>query len=279
MTERLPDFFIVGAPKAGSTSLYHYLDQHPEIYMSAIKEPNYFADEIRAENLAEELRAGADKDLLEQREFLRGDMKEKRFGGMISEWADYLKLFQNARDEKAVGEASVCYLWSKTAAANIRARIPGAKIVMVLRDPREIAVSLYVQSVAGGHIQGTFRETLEACRRNGSGKFSVVYPFLELGLLYEQVKRFVEAFPREQVLILFYEEYRERRGEVFERIFRFLGVDAQFRPDTSRRYHEFREGAAKAIDPRDREWLGEYYREDVRRLAGMLGRDLGAWVR
>ena len=74
MTERLPDFFIVGAPKAGSTSLYHYLDQHPEIYMSAIKEPNYFADEIRAENLAEELRAGANKDLLEQREFLRGDM-------------------------------------------------------------------------------------------------------------------------------------------------------------------------------------------------------------
>ena len=89
----------------------------------------------------------------------------------------------------------------------------------------------------------------------------------------------MEAFPREQVLILFYEEYRERQGEVFERIFRFLGVDAQFRPDTSRRYHEFREGAAKAIDPRDREWLGEYYGEDVRRLAGMLGRDLGAWVR
>src|ERR1700722_13551212 len=127
----LPSFFIVGAPKAGTTSLYHYLDQHPEIFMSPIKEPNYFASEIRNENLAEELRELADKDLTEQREFLRGAMTEKRIGGMISEWADYLKLFQNARDEKALGEASVCYLWSRTAAENIRAKIPGAKIIMV----------------------------------------------------------------------------------------------------------------------------------------------------
>jgi hypothetical protein len=278
MTMRMPNFFIVGAPKAGTTSLYHYLDQHPEIYMSAIKEPNYFADEIRVENLAEELREAADKDLEEQREFLRGPMTEKRSGGMISEWDDYLRLFQNARAEKALGEASVCYLWSRTAAANIRAKIPGAKIIMVLRDPSEIAFSLYVQSVAGGHIRGTFRETLEACRRNTSEKFSVVYPFLELGLLYEQVKRFLEAFPREQVLIVFYEQYRERQGEMFGQIFRFLGVDAQFTPDTSQRYHEFREGGQLVIDPRDREWLVEYYREDVRRLAGLLGRDLSSWV-
>lgn len=246
--------------------------------MSPIKEPNFFADEIRNENLAEELREGAEKDMAEQREFLRGAMTEKRVGGMISEWDDYLKLFQNAQGEKALGEASVCYLWSRTAAANIRAKIPAAKIIMVLRDPSEIAFSLYVQSVAGGHIRGSFRETIAACRRNTSEKFSVYYPFLELGMLYEQVKRFVETFPRESVLILFYEEYRERQGEVFRRIFQFLGVNEAFAPDTSRRHHDFRDRSL-VMDARDRADLVEFYREDVLRLATLLGCDLSAWAR
>ena len=247
--------------------------------MSPIKEPNYFASEIRAENLADELREEGEKDQQEVQEYLRGPMQEKRFGGMISEWTDYLKLFQNAGREKARGEASVCYLWSKSAAANIRERVPGAKIIMMLRDPCEIAFSLYLQSVAGGHIRGSFRETIEACRRNTSEKFSIVYPFLELGLLYEQVKRFLDEFPRENVLILFYEQYRERPSEVFAQIFRFLGVDPGFVPDTSRRYHEFREGATKAADSGDRECLITYYREDVLRLSNLLDCDLGAWVR
>jgi hypothetical protein len=277
--ERLPNFFIVGAPKAGTTSLYHYLDQHREIFMSPIKEPNYFAAEIRAENLADELREEGEKDRQELREYLRGPMQEKRFGGMVSEWTDYLKLFQNAANEKAVGEASVCYLWSKSAAANIRERVPGAKIIMMLRDPREIAFSLYLQSVAGGHIRGSFRETIEACRRNTSEKFSIVYPFLELGLLYEQVKRFLDRFPRENVLILFYEHYREGPSDIFAQIFRFLGVDPTFVPDTSRRYHEFREGATKAAEPGDREYLITYYKEDVMRLSSLLDCDLSAWVR
>ena len=276
---RLPNFFMVGAPKAGTTSLYHYLDQHPEIFMSPIKEPNLFATEIRMENLSDELRGDAEEDRRELEEYLRGPMLEKRFGGMISEWADYQKLFQNAKGEKAVGEASVCYLWSKTAAANIRERIPQAKIIMMLRDPCEIAFSLYLQSVAGGHIRGSFRETIEACRRNTSEKFSIVYPFLELGLLHEQVERFLDAFPRENVLILYYEEYRERPSEVFAQIFRFLSVDPAFAPDTSRRYHEFRQGANKTADPGDRDYLIAYYGEDVMRLSGLLDRDLGAWVR
>ncbi len=111
----LPNFFIVGAPKAGTTSLYHYLDQHPQIFMSPIKEPNYFATEIRPENFGDELQPQVAEDLRELREYLRGPMPKKSFGGLVSQWDDYLKLFQSAKTEKAIGEASVCYLWSKTA--------------------------------------------------------------------------------------------------------------------------------------------------------------------
>lgn len=316
-TAILPSFFVVGAPKSGTTSLYHYLDQHPEIFMSPIKEPNYFATEIRAENFADELREQVDTDLRELREYLRGPMHEKRFGGLVSEWTDYLKLFQNAKAEKALGEASVCYLWSKTAAAEIHSRIPNAKIIMVLRDPSEVAFSLYLQSVSEGLVRGSFRETVQASLRAKSDKFSLLHPFLELGRYYEQVERFLQVFPRQKVLILFYEEYRKQQAEAIAEIFRFLDVDAGFETNTSQRYLEpriprfiattyflkrsgvwgrasywtpkplrpwlhnlsYRRRAAIAMNSSDRRCLIEYYRNDVEQLSILLDRDLGAWLR
>src|SRR5450755_4155671 len=111
---RLPNFFIVGAPKAGTTSLYHYLDQHPQVYMSAIKEPNFFSAEIREKNFDPKLRRGVARDVRGLREFLSGPMRQKRFGGIGADWEDYLRLFANATNQSALGEASVCYLWSPT---------------------------------------------------------------------------------------------------------------------------------------------------------------------
>src|SRR5882762_3511359 len=124
---QLPNFFIVGAPKAGTTSLYWYLDQHPQVYMSPIKEPNYFAAEIREENFDPKL------DTRGLREFLSGPMREKRFGGIVADWEDYLRLFASANNESALGEASVAYLWSPTAPQRIAGRIPDAKILVMLR--------------------------------------------------------------------------------------------------------------------------------------------------
>src|SRR5665213_879648 len=102
---RLPSFFIIGAPKAGTTSLYHYLDQHPEIFMSAIKEPHFFADEIREEHCDPELRRRMAGENYGLRDFLSGPMREKRFGGIVSDWEDYVRLFANAVNESA--------LWAK----------------------------------------------------------------------------------------------------------------------------------------------------------------------
>jgi hypothetical protein len=243
----LPNFFIVGAPKAGTTSLYHYLDQHPEIYMSPIKEPNYFSSEVRPENFSEELRPRIDDEMQAVNEYLRGPMREKRFGGIVSEWHDYIRLFRNVDGQKAIGEASVCYLWSGTAAANIYSRVPHAKIIMILRDPAERVFSQYLHVLGMGLVRDSFRQEVDASLRHESEQFRVLSPFLEFGLYYGQVKRYLEWFPKERVCIHLFEDYQKEPARVLRDIFDFLGVDSRTVPDTSRKHLEARIPRSVAI--------------------------------
>jgi hypothetical protein len=300
---RLPNFFIVGAPKTGTTSLYHYLDQHPEIYMSAIKEPHYFAAEIREENCDPNLRRTMARENRALREFLSGPMREKRFGGIIADWEDYVRLFANATNESALGEASVCYLWSPTAPARIVERIPDAKILVMLRDPADRAFSQYLRE----HIQRNLRHC--------SGQFNVHYPFLEFGLYSEQLGRYLERFGQ-NVWVGFHEDFKNHPMEVFQSICRFLGVASEFSPDMAHQHLEaqvprmatigwlkrssfwqaaarvtppslrplirrrlIRRPGATRMDPVDRHYLLDFYREDIRKLASLLGRNLDGWLR
>jgi hypothetical protein len=312
----MPNFFVVGAPKAGTTSLYHYLDQHPDICMSLIKEPNYFAAEIRQENFTEVLpETEADQRAL--KEYLRGPMTEKRFGGLVTDWDDYLKLFRNAKDERAIGEASVCYLWSKTAADNIHAKIPAARIIAILRDPVDRAFSQYLQSVTGGRTRSSFPAYVETCLRHRDGELDEFRFCLELGLYCDGVQRFLDRFPRKNVHIVFYEDYQKQQSQILAAMFDFLGVDPTFLPDTGERHHRFqaprslaasyflkksgmwklggklsppglrpflrgltlRRRGHVAVGQRERARLLEYYRDDIRKLEALLVRDLGAWLR
>ena len=243
----LPNFFVVGAPKAGTTSLYHYLDQHPQIYMSPIKEPNYFASEVRPDNFSEELQQQISHEMHTLQEYLRSPMWEKRFGGILQEWEDYLRLFQNVNGEKAIGEASVCYLWSRTAAANIFSRIPDAKIIMILRDPAERAFSQYLHALGMGLVRKSFREEIQTSLRHNDGKFRVLSSFLEFGLYYEQVKRYLELFAIRNVCIHVFEEYQEQPAKVLREIFHFLSVDCSVVPHTSRKHLEARIPRSVAI--------------------------------
>lgn len=273
----LPNFFIVGAPKAGTTSLYHYLDQHPQIFMSPIKEPNYFAPEIRAENFSDELQEGIARDRAELRRYLDGSMSEKRFGALGLEWTDYLKLFGKVQDETVIGEASVCYLWSQSAAGNIFRAVPDAKILMILRDPAERAFSQYMQWVTKDVLRCSFREQVEKSLQSNGRKFELMRPFLEMGLYYEQVKRYLDLFPRENMQVIFYEDYRGDAPGVVAEVLRFLEVDASFSPDMSRRHLAGRVPAS-SMNAEDRACLARYYREDVQRLAALLDRDLAPWL-
>jgi len=312
---RLPNFFLVGAPKAGTTSLYHYLDQHPQIYMSPIKEPNFFAAEIRQENCEAALRRSIARDARGLREYLDGRMCEKRFGGIVANWEDYLRLFANANNQTALGEASVCNLWSPTASERIAGRIPDAKILVMLRDPVARAYSQYLHGVGNGAIRWSFREHIERNLRHRSGQFCVHYPFLEFGLYSQQLNRYLERFG-ENVWIGFHEEFNNRPLNVCQDIFRFLGVSHEFSPDMDKRHLEaqiprlgaiawlrrsgFWQAAARVtpsslrpalrrglmrsagkttMNPSDRDYLVGFYREDTRKLASLVGRNLDAWQR
>ena len=276
---KLPNFFLAGAPKAGTTSLYHYLDQHPQIYMSPIKEPNFFASEIRPENFDSQLQRRAADDAFKLREYLSGLMLEKRFGGIVTEWADYLRLFTSAATEAALGEASVCYLWSPSAPTQIAERIPGAKIVLMLRDPAAREFSEYVQCLGSGAIQGPFRDYIRNCLDHRSPPFCIHYPSLDLGFYAEQLRRYLHLFGP-NVWIGFYEDFCARPLEIYRDICRFLSVATDFVPDMRQQYltatHQFR---GMAIDPADRRLLIDLYRDDIAQLATLVNRNLDHWLR
>ena len=124
----------MGTGKAGTTSLHHYLNQHPQIYMSPVKEPCYFASEIRRDHLSPAM----ERNIRRQTGRLAGRLNDGKpvhpLGWLAVEWDDYLRLFQGVTDETAIGEASAAYLWSESAARNIHTRIPNAKIIMILRE-------------------------------------------------------------------------------------------------------------------------------------------------
>jgi hypothetical protein len=297
----LPNFFIVGAPKAGTTSLYHYLDQHPQIFMSPIKEPHFFASEIREENCDPKLRGSA-------------PMREKRFGGIVPDWDDYLRLFVNAADESVLGEASVCYLWSPTAPGRIAAIVPRAKILVMLRDPADRAFSQYLHGLGNGAIRWSFREHIQRNLRHNSRQIGLHYPFLEFGLYSEQLCRYLKGFGQ-NVRVEFHEDFKDRPMEVLSNIYRFLNVDPEFSADRSRRHMEaqvprtsaigwlrrsglweaaahltprglrplirrslIRRPGATRMDPADRHYLIDFYREDIRKLESLLGHNLDSWL-
>jgi Sulfotransferase family len=309
-----PNFFIVGAPKAGTTSLYRYLDQHPQIYMSPVKEPCHFAPEVMPANFSPEYRNSVTYDAREMQAYLRGPKLEKRFSGYVPEWADYLSLFEGAKKELAIGEASVCYLWSPTAARNISARLPHARIVALLRHPAERAWSQYLHGVANGHVTKSLREHIEACLKSPGKRFSPVYPFLEFGMYSRQIRTYFDLFPRENVRVCF---YQDGLAHVVTDILGFLNVDAEFQVDLSGRHldsstaqtptavyrtlakyqlwqrlRKFAPRRARSVlrkmafskrpvaqmNDSDRRFLCEYYREDVLHLAALLERDLTSWL-
>jgi hypothetical protein len=297
-----PNFFLVGAPKAGTTSLYHCLGQHPQIYMSPIKEPHYLADEIRLANFTDELQA------------LQRDLKVP--AGPVSAWSDYLKLFEGASTHTAIGEASVCYLWSETAPQNMAARFPNAKILMMLRNPADRAYSQYLHMLSLVKRPISFREHMDTALAATSTRIGELYPFLEFGFYCRQLERYLAFFPRQVLGIYFFEDFQQNPLAVLQDMFRFLGTDPGFEPDLSKRHMFPRVARSPAtarlvrwargrriaqrvaspmlrrsirrimyhprthltLEPADRSRLVDLYRDDIRRLSALLDRDLDSWL-
>jgi hypothetical protein len=180
--------------------------------MSPIKEPSYLADELRRHNFHPRFQTRFLEEHENVRRYFAGPMRQKRFGGPVVDWESYVRLFQNARKRHAIGEASASYPWSASAAQNIAARIPEAKIVMMLRNPAEKAYSQYLRVVSGGLVRHTFREQVRQILNGERSRFDVLNPLLEFSLYSEQLDRHLKAFRARKVKIYLYEDYRRNPG-------------------------------------------------------------------
>lgn len=205
---RRPNFFIVGAAKCGTTSMLRYLGQHPDISMPQRREPIFF---------------GA--DLASHRK--RTDNLE-----------EYLEIFADAGSEKIVGEKSVWYLYSRTAAEEIKHFDSNAKILIMLRNPVEMVHSLHHQFLSTGNEDvGSFDEALALVDERASGRSLPKSAHFPEGLLYtrvplycEQVERYLRIFGKEQVQVVSFDEFARNTSETYARTLEFLGVEQGFAP-------------------------------------------------
>ncbi len=306
----LPNFFIVGAAKAGTTSLYNYFRQHEEIYMSPIKEPHYFSKDIKYANFNKLYKKNAFVDF--ERYFKSKPLRNLPLA-YIEKFEDYLRLFEDAQNYKAIGEASVSYLYSRAAAKEIRNCVSNAKIIIILRNPVERAFSHYLMDLRTGIVRGDFLCVVKEDISASSKGWGISHLYIELGLYYEQVKRYLDLFPLEDVKIILFEEFKNDTLNVLMDLFDFLGVK-QRTVDVSERYNSaqiprfellneisFKLGIGRffhgvpenikrnikrmifkpvttRLTKKEFDCLIGYFAEDIKNLEGLIGRDLSRWL-
>jgi hypothetical protein len=205
---RVPEFFIVGQPKAGTTALHDMLSRHPGIYMPERKEPWFFAEE-----------------LLER--------TPPRPGGTPRTLDEYAALFTGAQPGQRIGEASPMYLWSRTAAKRIAEVRPDARIIVILREPVSFLRSLHRQFVEiYVETENDFRKALELEAARREGRQMPRRTYWPKALMYsehvryvEQLRRYHELFGRDRVLVLLYDDFRADNEATVREVLRFVGVD------------------------------------------------------
>ncbi|HEX6401162.1 MAG TPA: sulfotransferase [Actinomycetota bacterium] len=204
----LPTFVIIGAAKAGTTALYWYLADHPEVFMSPVKETNYFA-------------FGLDDDGRP----LYGDPDLHRFP--IRSFAEYEALFAGSDGALAVGEASPIYLECPQSAARIRDVVPGARIVCFLREPVDRAYSDYLMYLrARGRRLDPDRDLTPDAPWARPGSH-----WMQISRYHEALSRFYERFPREQIDVFLFDDLKTDAAACVRAVFAALGVDPAFTPD------------------------------------------------
>jgi hypothetical protein len=229
----LPNFFLAGVAKAGTTALHAYLQQHPRIFMSPIKEPWFFGvADLLAPPYGDDVRTALEYDRAWLQPYLRGPQPPETWR-YVMEWDDYTRLFRDVRDETVIGEASTGYFWLPSAATAIRAKVPDARFAFTLRDPAERLFTLYLLTL-WRDPRITFRAWFEATLKTPHLWPSIV----GAGRYATHLQRFIDLFPREHLRIHLYDDYRADPRAVLRDLFGFLGVDPDQLIDFSRRHNE-----------------------------------------
>jgi hypothetical protein len=295
----MPNFLVIGAAKGGTTALHRYLKQHPQIFMSPRKELRFFPFENDPPDY-------------------RGPGDEADAASMTISLEDYVAQFEGSDDYPARGEISPLYLYLPQSAERIRHYIPEAKILAVLRQPAERAYSHYLMMRRDGLETLGFEDALAAEDERVAGRYGHRWHYLRRGFYAAQLKPYFANFRRERIKIYLYEDYVSDSVGFAQDIFRFLNVDDSFVPDMSVRHNESKLPRSRSLqvfltEPRAaknlfktfiparwsrrigdrlrgknltrpplsadvRRQLTEVYREDIKELQDMLGRDLSHWL-
>jgi len=294
-----PNFFIVGAPKSGTTALNEYLKQHPQIFIPEIKDVSFFGSDLH---------------------FISPRITREQ----------YMQAFTGVANEERIGEASVWYLYSKRAAAEIKAFCPSASIIAMLRNPVDMLYAQHSEFLYNCNEDiSDFATAIDAEEDRKRGLSIPRKAHLVEGLFYretakygEQIERYFRMFGRENVHIIIYDDFKRDTQAVFKQTLQFLGVNPDFRPRLkiinpnkvvrSRRIMEFlvdppqfltsayqaiapqrlhghflirlrrlntRYRQRPPIDPDLRRRLQAEFRTEVECLSELLGRDLTGWCR
>ena len=277
--------FIVGAPKAGTTSLHYYLNEHPEILMSSLKEPDFFSHQ----------------DILEQGLYYENSK--------INTIQKYHNLFNESHEAKIFGDSSVSYLFYPEVSKRIKEYNSKAKIVIMLRNPTDRAFSHYLMDFRLGLVSERFEDVFH--KKQGL-KFQ---QYFLLGNYYSQVKRYINEFSKENIHLIWYSDFKKDAEKEIKKLFKFIDVNSDYKVNFKTVYNRsfvpknniiriiysvvwFRKLILFFISPKivrffksilfikenkpritakTRRILAEYYKDDISKLEKLLSTNLSEW--
>jgi hypothetical protein len=219
----LPNFLVIGAAKSGTDALCKYLGEHPDVYMCPNREPNFFVAEGQSEI---PYRGPGDRAAFEAMD------------GWVSTLERYERLFAGVAGEKAIGEGTAWYMYFEDAAARIKRYVGEAKLIAVLRNPVDRAYSAYTMLLRDGRETiFDFPQALAAEAERMQRNWDPLYHYVAMGFYARQLRHYQSVFDADQLRTVIYDDFNTRPVEVVQDIFRFLGVDEGFVPDTSKRHN------------------------------------------
>jgi sulfotransferase family protein len=296
---RLPNLVVAGAPKCGTTSLYHYLKQHPEVYLPTRKELHYFT----RRELARDTAGPGDGTVLQH---------------LCADRTTYEAAYAAATGQPVLGDISPSYFDFAEVAPAIRQELGEARVVILLRDPIAKAFSQYMHLVRDGREPLPFFQALQAEAERTREGWSMIWRYAGSSQYATRVRHYLDAFGPEQVRVYRFEDFIGEPQAVLTDLWRWLRIDPTVRPDTSRAFnassrprsrlvasliskrsplatvaralvpagvrHRVTEavrglnaGAKGGVDERSAEYLRAQFRDDVRETETLLGRRLG-WL-
>ena len=304
-------FFVAGVSKAGTTALYGFLRQHPQLFLCPIKEPSFFAAEDFLAIDDPVARRTIRRRALAVERWRAGELSEIPDDGFAFDCRSYAALFSYARGEHAIGDCSTTYWYAPRAASAIAERYPDARVVLILRNPADRFFSQYLTTRMSAPL-ASCRDYFAMARDRTDGWGWV----LDMGRYATNLKRFFSHFQRWQFQIHLYEDFCRDPRSVCTSIFEFLGVAADVPIDLTARTNEprlprwpalqalrstlggsyslhtrlprplshalrriyFKPRSRESMSLDDRRIITEFYRDEILETSSLIGRDLTPWL-